>query len=151
MKHETPRATDGAKLCAWCGELVRQTAVGRNRDYCKRSCRQRAYEARKQREAVVAAVASAVARRPAPDSSRDEKAGPSKSSRDEMVSAGPPPVPAPAVPVVESVLPDAWRASSAIPPGPSKQKRRRLLPPPPGRVRGEALSLFEADQSQVDE
>ncbi|MFC9099293.1 hypothetical protein ACFT2A_42875, partial [Streptomyces sp. NPDC057072] len=69
MKHDTPRDPDGAKLCAWCGSPIQQNGIGRSKDYCRRSCRQRAYEARKQREAVVAAVASAVARR---DSSRDD-------------------------------------------------------------------------------
>lgn len=145
MKHETPRATDGAKLCAWCGEPIQQASLGRSRDYCKRSCRQRAYEARKQREAVVAAVASAVARRPASDSSRDEMPGPANSSRDEMRLPGRRPIPTPAEPVADSVLPSAWRASS-IPPGPSRSKRRRLLPPPPGAERPEVLPLFDDGQ-----
>jgi len=79
MKDDTPRDAGGAKGCAWCGEPIRQSGVGRSRDYCRRSCRQRAYEARKQREIVVAAVASAVARR---DSSRDESRGLSVPSRD---------------------------------------------------------------------
>ncbi|MFJ4562100.1 hypothetical protein ACIP4Q_39345 [Streptomyces massasporeus] len=44
---DTPRDPNGAKLCAWCGSAIRQSGVGRSRDYCRRSCRQRAYEQRK--------------------------------------------------------------------------------------------------------
>lgn len=123
MKHDTPRDGDGNKLCAWCGEPIRQSGVGRSRDYCRRSCRQRAYEARQQREAVVAAVAAAVARR---DSSRVETRSPDIPSRDETNAAGPRPVPAQAAdsaggdfllappagsPHESPLLPDAWRAS----------------------------------------
>lgn len=32
--------------CQWCGNAVEQSATGRLRRYCDRSCRQRAYEAR---------------------------------------------------------------------------------------------------------
>lgn len=32
--------------CAWCGREVVSEGPGRNRKYCRRSCRQRAYEAR---------------------------------------------------------------------------------------------------------
>src|SRR4051794_20218112 len=91
MSTETPRDTAGAKLCAWCGEAIRQSGIGRSKDYCRRSCRQRAYEARKQREAIVAALASAVVRR---DSSRVETRKPDDSSRDELIVAAQAPVPA---------------------------------------------------------
>lgn len=47
MSTTTPRDADGAKLCAWCGSEIKQSGVGRSRDYCRRSCRQRAYEALK--------------------------------------------------------------------------------------------------------
>ncbi|MFF3959810.1 hypothetical protein ACFYY1_42640 [Streptomyces sp. NPDC001890] len=76
--HEAPQ--EGEKLCAWCGTAIQQPGIGRSRDYCRRSCRQRAYEARKQREVVVAAVAAAIARR---DSSRVDSGGADGSSRDE--------------------------------------------------------------------
>ncbi|KIQ15044.1 hypothetical protein ASG56_20070 [Rhodococcus sp. Leaf7] len=35
--------------CVWCGRPVAEVALGRRRRYCRRSCRQRAYE---QRESV---------------------------------------------------------------------------------------------------
>ncbi|MFH9583499.1 hypothetical protein ACH4MO_36755, partial [Streptomyces globisporus] len=58
--------TEERTLCAWCGAEFRQSGVGRTRAYCRRSCRQRAYEDRKTaaatREAVVAAVAAVMAR-----------------------------------------------------------------------------------------
>jgi hypothetical protein len=115
-QQDTPRAADGAKLCAWCGGPVKQSGVGRSRDYCRRSCRQRAYEARKQREAVVAAVASAVARR---DSSRVEIRSPNDSSRDETVRTVRPQVPAPPAPPVVPAAP----VVQELPP--LRQSRRR--------------------------
>jgi hypothetical protein len=160
--NDTPRDADGAKLCAWCGEVIRQSGIGRSKDYCRRSCRQRAYEARKQREVVVAAVAAAIVRR---DSSRDAIRKPNDSSRDETVRAGRAAVPAPAAPPVPqeppaAVLPvpadpgEGWvrsidvvdaqlqelDARRAAPP-PAQQKRRRLAAPPPM----EAPTLFEPE------
>ena len=39
---------DGPDRCAWCGRGFERTAgAGRPRRYCKRSCRQRDYEARR--------------------------------------------------------------------------------------------------------
>lgn len=35
-----------AKPCVWCGREVVTTGVGRRRQYCGQSCRQRAYEQR---------------------------------------------------------------------------------------------------------
>lgn len=32
--------------CAWCGRTMVDSELGRRRKYCKRSCRQRAYEQR---------------------------------------------------------------------------------------------------------
>jgi type IV secretory pathway VirB10-like protein len=148
-KYDTPRDAEGRKLCAWCGSEVTQPATGRSRDYCRRSCRQRAYEARKQREAVVAAVAAAVARtvssrdgRPSPtDASRDETessqvAAPSSVERGDFLIA--PPAPStqqPALPVRPSMpLPDP-----AVPRG---KKRRSILPPFPRRSSSQPV-LFE--------
>jgi hypothetical protein len=38
-----------ADRCIWCRRpLVRTSTVGRRREYCRQSCRQRAYEARQQ-------------------------------------------------------------------------------------------------------
>ena len=33
--------------CSWCGREIADSEVGRRRRYCRQSCRQRAYEARK--------------------------------------------------------------------------------------------------------
>jgi hypothetical protein len=32
--------------CLWCGRQVAETGIGRRRQYCRQSCRQRAYEQR---------------------------------------------------------------------------------------------------------
>jgi hypothetical protein len=140
-QHDTPRDADGAKLCAWCGDPVKQSGVGRSRDYCRRSCRQRAYEARKQREAVVAAVASAVARR---DSSRVETRTPVVPSRDETWR----PVPADpgegwvrSIDEVDAQLRELDARRAPVPPAPAQQKRRRLALPP----QTEAPTLFEPE------
>ncbi|MFF0674282.1 hypothetical protein ACFYVE_39470 [Streptomyces tendae] len=145
-QHDTPRDADGAKLCAWCGDPVKQSGVGRSRDYCRRSCRQRAYEARKQREAVVAAVASAVARR---DSSRVETRTPVVSSRDETR----PPVPADpgegwvrSIDEVDAQLRELDARRGAVSPAPVQQKRRRLAVPPPT----EAPTLFEPEAADAE-
>jgi len=66
-----PRDARGLRPCAWCGGPIRQPATGRLREYCGRSCRQRAYEARREAERIAVAVATATA----PESSRDETGG----------------------------------------------------------------------------
>lgn len=50
MTTETPRDADGEKLCAWCGGPIRQSGVGRSRDYCSRTHREYAYRKRRDRE-----------------------------------------------------------------------------------------------------
>ena len=48
MSEELPNETGPTtRPCEWCGEPVLQSAVGRARLYCKRSHRQRAFEARR--------------------------------------------------------------------------------------------------------
>lgn len=43
----TRRRSGAPERCAWCGtELPRQEGIGRRRQYCGQSCRQRAYEQR---------------------------------------------------------------------------------------------------------
>ncbi|MCT1432403.1 hypothetical protein [Dietzia maris] len=37
----------GEASCAWCGRPVDEGGTGRRRRYCRRSCRQRAYEQRR--------------------------------------------------------------------------------------------------------
>jgi hypothetical protein len=132
--NDTPRDADGAKLCAWCGEVIRQSGIGRSKDYCRRSCRQRAYEARKQREVVVAAVAAAIVRR---DSSRVETRKPNDSSRDETIPAGRAPVPAPAAPIPQeppAVVPP-------LPPAPRRQLSRNR-----SAMSAEAMPLWPAEE-----
>ena len=46
----TEVTVDGATRCSWCGRAVPRPAVGRPRRYCRDSCRQRAYEARRRAE-----------------------------------------------------------------------------------------------------
>lgn len=141
VMNDTPRDADGAKLCSWCGAEIRQSGIGRSRDYCRRSCRQRAYEQRRvdditkanarliRRELTQQFQTSAVSSRddyPTPhDSSRDETRRPAIPSRDETGPAGPAPVPAQAA--------DAAPPSRPAPP--SGARRRRLLPAPPGTQR----------------
>lgn len=139
--NDTPRDADGAKLCAWCGRDIQQKGVGRSRDYCRRSCRQRAYEQRKIDEITQANArlirheltkefAAPISSRDGSGtpkiSSRDETRGTVDSSRDETKPAGPAPgaVPNPVRP------PERGRAS-----------RRRVLPPPPGVQRAEEMPL----------
>lgn len=60
---ETPRDAEGRRLCEHCQKRQVPESLGtKPRRYCSRNCRQRAYEARKTREAIVASVAVAVAR-----------------------------------------------------------------------------------------
>ncbi|MDF0530685.1 hypothetical protein P0W64_13995 [Tsukamurella sp. 8F] len=42
----TTTARRRTAVCAWCGREVVSEGPGRTRKYCKRSCRQRAYESR---------------------------------------------------------------------------------------------------------
>jgi hypothetical protein len=51
------RDEHGNRLCVWCGSKVDQTGAGnRKRDYCRPSCRQRAYEERRHRRRVADAL-----------------------------------------------------------------------------------------------
>ncbi|MFD3622573.1 hypothetical protein ACFWWT_47090 [Streptomyces sp. NPDC058676] len=162
MKRETPRGPDDEKLCAWCGGPIKQSGVGRSKDYCSRTHREYAYRAR--REAEVKLVAYSRGRADARTvSSTDGRRTGTVPSVDETGSAGRAPVPAQAAnpvpgddfllappaasPQESPVLPTEWRAAptGGLPPGPSRSKRRRLLPPPPGAQRAEAPTLFEPE------
>ncbi|QKT07350.1 hypothetical protein HUN08_09220 [Gordonia sp. X0973] len=47
MTAGTAQRRERQVACAWCGrEIVDATTLGRRRKYCRRSCRQRAYEQR---------------------------------------------------------------------------------------------------------
>ncbi|WP_146075813.1 hypothetical protein [Streptomyces sp. Ru62] len=117
MSTETPRDADGNKVCAWCGGPIRQSGVGRSRDYCRRSCRQRAYEARTVTERLKAheALIWHLARQEhgGANSSRDESPGGADSSRDEMAGAGDY-LPAPPGPPAEAPAPRPRRAWSPV-------------------------------------
>jgi hypothetical protein len=66
--------SDGSvvRLCSWCGGSFRPGTVGRAAVYCGRSCRQRAYEGRREARRIAAAVAAASV------STRDEPEGAAK-------------------------------------------------------------------------
>ncbi|MER5417888.1 hypothetical protein [Streptomyces virginiae] len=119
MSYETPRASDGTRLCAWCGGPVKQAGVGRAREYCKQGCRELAYRQRKQQklidEAVAAALVSSTDNRPV--SSTDDPPASPKTSVDETGSAQvKPSIPAPSVepdpPAVLPVVPPAVPAET---------------------------------------
>jgi hypothetical protein len=99
---DRPTDSDGARLCDWCGDPIPEPAkIGRPRDYCRRSCRQRAYEERKvvarieEREklARISALAQAASL-----SSRAEKDPDPVSPRDESGPPAPAATPPPALP-----------------------------------------------------
>ncbi|MDX2973811.1 hypothetical protein PWY87_35820 [Kribbella solani] len=127
--YESPRDAHGNRLCEYCGDPVPKSLGTKPKRYCKRSCRQRAYEVRKNREATIAAVAMAVAR---DRTSRDDGRTGTPTSRDVAKRQAAPEVPAPApsgdfllAPPAESpqestVLPEAWRA-----PAPRRSLSRR--------------------------
>ncbi|MYX88504.1 hypothetical protein GT036_33135 [Streptomyces sp. SID4915] len=117
MQNDTPQDAAGARLCEWCGGPIVQPVTGRRRAYCRRSCRQRAYEGRRQREAIVAAVASALVRSRS-ESTRDETPPDLSPSRDET----PPPAVAPPMPPVPP--------RPAAPPAPAAPPSERSWRPP---------------------
>lgn len=47
VRAEPPAPRRGEASCAWCGRPVDEGGTGRRRRYCRRSCRQRAYEQRR--------------------------------------------------------------------------------------------------------
>jgi hypothetical protein len=59
-----------ASECAWCHEAFHQPATGRRRLYCKRTCRQRAYEERRALEGLglAGSVTDGTGRAPLDDS-----------------------------------------------------------------------------------
>ncbi|MEU9166111.1 hypothetical protein AB0D29_38275 [Streptomyces sp. NPDC048424] len=100
MSYETPRSSDGTRLCAWCGGPVKQSGVGRAKEYCKQGCRELAYRQRKQQKLIDAAVAAALVSSTDDRSisSTDDRIPAPKSSVDETMSVQVNPViPAPAV------------------------------------------------------
>jgi hypothetical protein len=138
MKHETPRTPDGAKLCAWCGGEIKQSGVGRSRDYCRRLCRDRAYKQRRDQRLIDAALADA---RPVSPSVETGPTGAAVSPDGETgFGQVAPPIPAPAVPeedyllappvAADPVLPDAWRAPAPAPRRPLSRRRSQMQASP---------------------
>ncbi|MER5675295.1 hypothetical protein [Pseudonocardia alni] len=130
MSYETPRSSDGTRLCAWCGGPVRQSGVGRAKEYCKQGCREMAYRARREQRRIAEAVAAATAPLVSstddrPVSSTDDRVPHPKTSVDETVSVQvTPAIPAPAVepdpPAAEPVV------RPALAPLPQFKGRRRV-------------------------
>jgi hypothetical protein len=123
---------DLTRLCKWCGRAFRLGSTGRRAVYCRRACRQRAYEARREAQRIEYALAMAAA-----DSSRDSP----DSTRDETESG--PVLPDPREGWVRSPAEvDAQlrelEARRAAPTAPAQRKRRRLASPPA------APTLFDA-------
>ncbi|MFE3907208.1 hypothetical protein ACFXPY_45080 [Streptomyces sp. NPDC059153] len=139
MSDDTPRTPDGAKLCAWCGGSIRQTGVGRSKDYCKRLCREQAYRKRRDQRLIDEALAAA-----ASNSSTGETISPVDETRvspvDEMLSVQvSPAVPAPAPPVAE-----APPAPAPVPP--ARRRRRAGMTAgatPPAEPEQAAMPLWE--------
>ncbi|MGP3691754.1 hypothetical protein ACTVZO_45235 [Streptomyces sp. IBSNAI002] len=140
MAYDIPRNSRGERICQQCHDPdkpLRPSLGTKPVIYCSSSCRQRAYEARKTRKAVLAAVADAERRAAAaaaksqifpgnqqadPAKPRDI-AGPRLPVDDGDFLLAPPLEPA----VEGGVLPDAWRAPAPAP--------RRQLGAGPGRRR----------------
>lgn len=128
------------RSCVWCHAPFRPGTIGRAAVYCRRSCRQRAYEARREDQRIKLALAIAAA-----DSSRD-RAGNPDSPRDETESGQ---APAPVLPdprdgwlrsaaEVDAQLRELEARRAAVPA--VQRKRRRLAPPQP-----DAPTLFEPE------
>ncbi len=152
MKRETPRTPDGAKLCAWCGGTMRQTGVGRSRDYCSRTHKEYAYRARRDRRLVDEALAAAAVVSTTAEKAPAAGISPVVETESRPVTA---PIPALAVPEEDyvlappvaalPVLPDAWRAPAPAVRRPLSRRRSEMT--------ASAMPLFEVepdDQVQPD-
>ena len=102
MSEETSPLPAGP-VCAWegCGLPVPESRGTKPRRYCKRSCRQRAYEARRRREEIAAAVGAAVIReRTARSASKNVTVTPARAAEERHSdSRAPLAAPAPSAPV----------------------------------------------------
>jgi hypothetical protein len=123
------------RVCQHCQESFELATTGRPPRYCSATCRKKAWEARKLQEAVAVAVAKAVAAEQRRANRGNETRQAPENRGNETPSQATAPV-APAGPQqTELVMPQVFRAPTALPEGPSIRKRRRLLPPPPGADR----------------
>ncbi|MEU3256102.1 hypothetical protein [Streptomyces sp. NPDC006997] len=152
MKRDTPRAADGEKLCAWCGGPIKQSGVGRSRDYCSRTHREYAYRARREAEMRLVAYSRGRADAVRPVSSTVDTRRDPVPTVDETRAPVPPPAAADpgegwvrSIDEVDAQLREL-EARQAAPrpapaPAPAPQKRRRLAPP----STAEAPTLFEPE------
>lgn len=124
------------RVCQQCQESFELAATGRPPRYCSSTCRKKAWERRRLDEAVAVAVAKAVAAEQRRARNRGNETPQAPGNRGNET---PPQATAPTPPAgpqqTELVLPQVFRAPTALPEGPSIRKRRRLLPPPPGADR----------------
>ncbi|MGW2485454.1 hypothetical protein ACWCWQ_37160 [Streptomyces sp. NPDC001571] len=130
MTYETPRDGAGAKACAWCGGPIKQSGVGRSRDYCSRTHKEYAYRSRRDAKLIAQALADA---RPV---STTAETGPAVSPVVEtgsgQVAA---PIPAPAEPEPDDYLlpPPAPVPETAV--SPDEVPTARKAPAPRARSR----------------
>lgn len=112
------------RSCEWCGEAVSQLGSRSPRLYCKRSHRQRAFEARRLGQPM--------------QRDRGKETSAAQAPAVDVVvpdpPAAPPPAPLPKFPSLPARM---------VPPGP-RPGRRSLLPPPPGKRRPEP-TLFDEE------
>ncbi|MGW2028041.1 hypothetical protein [Streptomyces decoyicus] len=109
MTYETPRDSAGTKLCGWCGDAIKQSGVGRSKDYCTRLCRERAYRRRRDERLIAEALADAQSissTRETADSSTEETEVPvspvdESAVREEQPAPAPPPPRRPERPAYE--------------------------------------------------
>lgn len=148
MTYETPKDGAGAKLCGWCGGQIRQTGVGRSKDYCTRTHKEYAYRARRDARLIANALADA-----RPVSTTAESVSTTDGTPvSPVVETGavrvPPQVPDPVRRAVEErqatlfVAELVERTSADIPP-PAPAAEDEQLPVPDPRVEAGVLPLWE--------
>ena len=142
-RREVPRdPVTGARLCEHCMTAEVPASLGtKPKRYCSRSCRQRAYEARKRTAAVRSAFAAGV-------EMERNRAGGTASSRDvpRVPFRGPGPkryvasaqVERPDAAAEETVLPTAWRAPPVRRPLANRQSA--VADPLPGMESGDSAA-----------
>lgn len=131
MSTENPRDASGEPLCVWCGGEIKQSGVGRRREYCSRTHREYAYRARREANLKLRAYIKGRA-----DERLFSSTDVNISSTDETKTAGQPTDPLPAhqvpapAPPAEADPRQAWTWSGLqmLPvedgPGPDGQPRR---------------------------
>jgi|SRR5688500_14290720 len=116
---DTPRDPSGEPLCVWCGGEIKQSGVGRRKDYCSRTHREYAYRARREMNMKLRAYTKGRADERTV-SSTDEIRPKRVTSVDETKPAGP--APAPAQPAGRA-RPQPRPAPPPLPPRPSRRRQ----------------------------